>query len=343
MRKKSRLDNVEWVSVMPLGQDGLDYFTSSALLPATALQLGENIRLEDDTLARRKGAEIIYRASNVTASKTFGATTKYGTIAAASQLELPTGGFALMLHFTAVRPSASNTGYILSSRVNGQSYHVMSVTISDSGVITVSWTKSSDSSSVSIATSAVDAAATVHLLAIFDAVAGTFTVYVNGASSGTPVTGIATTEKPIAASGTAWHVGAHYDPGVAGVVANTNFDGKVDGLCLLTLSGIDPTAGSATLTATLLKHSFRQWPTPQMDAVVFCYDFDSSSTTSDVDRSRHKNNMTLTGTPTASSAEVALASIPTNFVGRVQRPDGTRTNLIGSYGRVFYEDVAAAT
>lgn len=339
--RKTRQVDGQWVHMVPLGVGGLDYQTSPALLPPETLAVGENIRFDSGVLSRRLGRRKVYSSSDPCGSKTFGATSKYATIPAASQLELAAGGWALNLHFTAVRPSGGNTAYILSSRVNGQSYHVLSVTLSDAGVITVT-VQFTSGGSQSIACDAVDAAATVHLLVVHDAPEGTMTAYVNGAASGTAVTGLSTSDKPVTGSGDDWHIGVHYNPATAGVVANTNFDGKVDGMTLFTLAGTRPSGGSPSLTDTLVKHSFRQWPSPWMDFVLACYDFDESSTSSMTDRSRFENTATLTGTPT-NTAAVAYSSIPSNYVGFAQFASGRKPNFFASYGRLFYENVALAT
>lgn len=325
---------------MPLGGDGLDYQTSPALVPPSVLTVGENIRINQGVLTRRLGRRKVYAASDPGGSKTFGAVTKYGTIPAAAQLEIPAGGWALNLHFTAVRPSGGNTAYVLSSRVNGQSYHVLSVTLSDAGVVTTT-AQFQSGGSKSIASGAVSAAGTVHLLVIHDAPAGTMTQYINGVSDGTQITGLATSDALVTGTGEDWHIGVHYNPATAGVVANTNFDGKVDGLTLMTLAGTRPSEGSPTLASTLIKHSFRQWPSPWMDMVLASYDFDESSVTSMTDRSRFKNTASLTGTPT-NTAAVAYSSIVTNHIGFSQFPTGRKSNLMGSWGRLFYEDVASA-
>jgi hypothetical protein len=336
---RTRKENSDWFDLFPLGQEGLDYHTSKALVSSEALVVGENIRLDSLALQRRKGSQKVYRASNPCGSFVFGTDAKYATIPAATHLALPAGGHALMLHFTAVRPGAGNVGYILSSRVTGETYHAYVVTIDENGLVTVSWTANSDELPVAVTTTALTDDGVMHLLAVHDAPAGTFTVYVNGVANGTPVTAIATNEKIIATAGTtAWHFGVHYSPATASVIADTHFDGAIDGAVLMSLVGTRPSSGTNTLLASLLRHSFKQWPAPQHPGVRFCYDFDEASTTVLTDRSRHKNVASMTGTPT-SSGEVALATIPTHLIRTVQTPNGQITNVVGSYGRLFYEIV----
>ena len=334
-------DELTTFSLVPFGVGGLDEFTHESLLSPEYLRQADNVRLSKLSLDRRQGALKLTAFSDPTGSKTFGADTRYATISAGSQLEDTSGGFALGMHFTAVRPSAGNTGYILSSRVNGQSYHVLSVSIDENGLVTVGFEKQSGGTA-SVTTSATTSGGDVSLLALLDIFAGTFTVYVNGASSGTPVTGLSASDAPIAGSGTDWHFGAHYNPATAGVVANTHFDGKLQGVTLHSLRGLRPASGTTTVVETLLKHSSRVWPAPQLPQVLFHYDMHGSSLTSLTDASRFKNHAAVTGTIT-STASVALPSIPTNAVQFVTTPSGRRDNVVCSHGRLFYETLAAAT
>ena len=305
------------------------------------LVVGENIDIRGDIVARRLGAVKIYAATSASASRTFGADTIYATIPAGGPLSsIPVGGFILYFHITAVRPASGKTAYAISSRVNGEAYHIASVTLSDAGVLTVSWTKASDASSVSVATTALTAGATAHAACVFDAASGAFTVYIDGTASGTPVTGIAATEQPKQSSATAWHLGVHYDPATA-VVADTFLPGALDGVTVLSLAGMELTTGSPTLLSVLLRHSFRQWPSPQADNCLACYDFNESVSVL-TDRSNHANNATVTGTPTSTS-EVALGSLPVNFIGSVQFTNGRTANVVAAQGALRYQDIVPAT
>ncbi len=314
----------------PLFEGGADYSIHAFALPPSYAPRIENGDLTDDVLARRTGALKIYKASDATGSKTFGATTKYALLTAADQLLLPAGGFAVLAHFVATRPSAGNTAYIWSSRPSGQTYHIIKITLSDAGVITVTW-KDSGGTERTVACTAVSAGATVHLLAYFSASAGTFTVYINGASSGTPLTGLSSTLKPAQDASVAWAFGVEKQTGAA-VTANTNFDGACDDFVLFR---------NPPPVAMLLKHSGRGWPNPGDDRVVFHYSFDGSSTTVLTDHSWFKNHASLVGTP-SNTAAVAMSSMNCNFLGSAGRPDGSRVNLYGSHGRLFYETMRAA-
>lgn len=332
----TRRENVAKLRLEPPGSGGLDLYTDENMLSERRLRRSEHVRNMTSGIERRQGAKKIATLTDSTGSWTFGATTKYATIPAATQLQIAQGGFGIRFSITAVRPGAGNTGYILSSRVDGQSYHVVYATIDENGLLTVGWTKSSDSSDVSVTTSALTDDGAADVLAIFDAELGTFTVYVDGESNGTPVTGIDSTEKPIAGSGTAWHLGVHYNPATAGVVANTNFDGKVDAVTLFSFAGLRLTDGDPTLLATLRKWSLQQWPNPDSAMVLFQYDCDEGSGTTLEDASRFKNHGTLTGSPTA-TADVAYPTVLGNFVGTFEDATSERTNLVAAGGALYYE------
>lgn len=322
----------------PLGAGGLDYHSNKATARPDVFVTGEGIRLDTGALDRRKGDAKIYRASDPTNTKTCGTSVTYITIPGAAQLEIQEGGWALNHHFKALRPSGGNTAYVVSSRVAGQSYHVISVTLSDAGVLVVT-VEFVAGGSKSITLTAVADDAVVHLLVIHDAPAGTMTAYVNGAADGTPITGLAASDKPVSGTGEDWHLAIHYDPSVPGVVANTEFGGAFQGFTLMSLRGLRPGSGVATFTSMLVKHSIRQWPLPYADFVLCCYDMIDTGLTV-YDRSRFENTATAEGGTSDDPTAIANSVIITNHVGHVQRPDGTRSNVIGSSGRLFYEDVA---
>ena len=335
-------DDLTTFSLVPFGIGGLDEFTHESLLPPEFLRQAENIRLSKLSLDRRQGGLKLNKFSDPSGSKTFGADTRWATIPAATQLEGLSGGFAIGGHFTAVRPGAGNTAFILSSRVSGQSYHVLKITIDENGLVSFTFEKASGGAAT-VTTTALTANAATNFLAILDIFAGTWTVYIDGVSNGTPVTGLAAADAPIAGSGTAWHLAAHYDPGAgpAAVVANTHFDGKIQGFVLHSLRGIRPASGTTTMVATLLKHSSRLWPAPQLPHILFMYDCHGSSILELTDASRFKNSATVAGTIT-STAAVTFASLPTNAVQYVTTPSGRRDNLVCSHGRLFYETLATA-
>jgi len=174
-----------------------------------------------------------------------------------------------------------------------------------------------------------------HLLAVYDAVAGTFTCYLNGAVSGTPITGLSSALQPVQTAGVVWTFGVEKETSAA-VTANSAFPEKIDGMTIFTLRGSRPASGTYTLAALLKKHSARAWPNPRMDSVLAHYDMDEASGTTMYDRSDNKNHGTYVGTPSITAA-VALTSMPTNHIGTAGLGSGTQYNVVGNFGRLFYE------
>lgn len=337
----TRRENKETVRIEQPGSKGLDLDTRDGLLAPSAMRRLEHFRIDSGALVRRPGSVRIAQATNNTGSMTFGATTKYATIPAstssgATPTLIPAGGWALRASFVATRPSGGNTAWLLSSRPAAQTYHVLKVTLSDAGVVTVGW-RDNGSTDRSVATSAITNGATVHLLALFDPVAGTFTVYVDGTSSGTPLTGLSSSIYPINTASVVWAVGVEKETSAA-VTANTQFAGAIDALTLFSLRGTRPSSGTPTLTDTLRRHSFREWPNPQADAVLFHYGMNETSGAVMYDRSRHKNHGTYVGTPTPSAA-VALSRPVGNYIGTFNAASGKRTNLYAAGGSLYYETV----
>lgn len=337
-RETSRDTSYEVLPIIPIGRDGLDLFTDAAALPPSALIRSENMRLSRGTADRRLGGLKLGKYASPGGALTFGTTGKYATIPAATQLLVPTGGWAFRLSGTAKRPSGGNTSYLVSSRPTGQTYHVLKVTLSDAGVLTVTW-RDAGNTDRTVACTALDDEATFHLLAIYDAPAGTFTVYVNGASSGTPLTNLDATLQPIQTSGVVWAFGVEKETGNA-VTANSQFLGKMDAATLFTLRGTRPSSGTTTLASVLRKHTFRSWPTPQMAEVLFHYDFDS--TTTFYDGSNYKNHGTISGTPTLENA-VAYDGAMGQTIHTIQSPSSQRTNVYGAGGGVYYEITKGAS
>lgn len=326
------------LSLVPFGSGGLDLFTHESLLGLQFLRQADNVRNPKGSLERRKGDKKIAAFTDRSASKTFGADTKYATIPAASQLQTLAAGFAFIFGITAVRPGAGDTGYILSSRINGQSYHVLRATIDENGLLTVGFEKASGGD-CAVTTTALSSGAAARCLAIFDSVAGTFSLYVNGIANGTPVTGLTVADGPIAGALTDWHIGAHYDPATTAIVSDTHFDGKCQGFTLLSLRGMRAASGTTTMASALARHTAHVWPAPQAPNVLFNYDFFHTSTTTLYDQSRFKNHATLTGTPSNTTSLIPASVIPANFVGYLEGPDGRADNVVGSTGATFYETI----
>lgn len=336
--------DTEPVTFSPFGAGGVDFFTAPALVPPEMLSEGYNLRSSDLGLSRRPGAAKVAQLTSGGASKTFGADTKYATITAASQLLIPRGGWALRVSFTAVRPSAGNTAYILSSKPSGAAYNVMQLTLSDAGVPAFSW-RDSSGNTWTVTGSARTAGMPTHALALYDAPSGTFNLYINGVAVGTPITNMGALVQP-SQTPTDWFIGVEKETGGA-VTANTHFDGAVDGLTLFSLAGTRPASGTPSLASVLVKHSFRQWPCPQMESVLFNYDMDGSGLSSLPDTSRFGNDATVTGVITSTS-EVAYASLVGQYLGTyegagsVDLDMGAAYNLAAANGTLYYETVRRA-
>lgn len=328
-------DSGEVLTLRPIGAGGVDLFTDpSALVPAVLSRL-ENIDLSQGVAERRLGAlKLAQLAAPATygKSRTFAATTKYMTFAPPL---IPMGGFAFYRHFTAVR--TANTSWLLSSRPAGQTFHILKVTLSSAGAIAATW-RDSGGSDRTVTTAAVSDGAVVHLFGIYDAFAGTYTLYVNGASSGTPLTGLASTLKPDQSTAT-WALGVEKETGAA-VTANTNFDGLDDGFTLFSLRGLRPSSGTTTLVEMLRRHSARAWPSPQAPFVLANYALDEASGTVAYDSSNGRNHGTYVGSPSVTNP-VALLSAPVNCIARTDTPSG-KTNIAVAFGAMNYQQLAEA-
>lgn len=333
-------DEGEVLTLSPIGSGGVDVMSDPSMLPPDVLSRCENVYLQRLVAERRSGALKLSQLSAPASqgkSRTFAATTKYATF---TPPLITAGGWAALLHFIAHR--TANTSWIVGARPSGQTFHVLKVTLSSAGAIVVTW-RDSGGSDRTVTCTAVADDTTVHLLAIYDAVAGTFTVYVNGASSGTPLTGLSATLKPDQTAGVVWTFGVEKETGSA-VTANSNFDGAHDGMTLFTLRGerAASTFGATTLAETLRRNSARCWPAPQAPFVLAHWDMDEASGTTMKDHSGAATpaNGTYVGTPSITDP-VALLSAPTNLIAHVNVPSGA-WNVAVSFGNLFYEKVAQA-
>lgn len=325
-----------------LGRGGLDMESHPQKLDVDQLALAEYVRTQDRSLSRAPGERKVERVFNPggDGSWEFGLG-NYAQIVGASQLLVPVGGFVLRLAVKASRPSGGNTAHILATRVNGKAYGPFSVTLSDAGVLTVGWRKESDESAVSHAASAVADGAPVNLMLVYDphTSSGRSLLYVDGDLEDT-VTGVGATEQPMQ-DAVDWYVGAEYDPAAPGIVANTEFDGGVDALCLLSTAGARVSDGTPSMLSTLRTWALSEWPDPAGSMVLAWYGFDESSGSTLVDSSRFKNDGTLTGSPTSAVA-ITHARAPGNHLGVLQRADGRRLLVAGIDGGLYAQDVRLA-
>lgn len=332
-----------------LGSHGVN-LTPNAMLTAFELVRAERVRVHRGVLERAPGTRRLAVLTNNTGSRTFGADGKYALWPAPL---IPAGGWGFYLHFGAdALPAAgsANTAFIVGSRPAGQAYHVFKVTILDGGVgpsgqtvaFSVVWRDSGGATRTVTWDTLVSAITnpSYHLFGIYIPESGTFTVYLNGSSVGTPLTGLAATLKPAQDSGVIWSFGVEKETAAA-VTANTHFDGKTDAFTLFSFPGVRASAGSPSLFDTLLAHSFREWPNPAMPIVIAHFDFSETSGTTLYDRSRKKNAATLTGASTATAA-VALSYPVGNYAGVFQKANGQKANLVAAGGSLYFETIRSS-
>ena len=315
---------------------GVDLFHDATALPPNVFSRSENIDLQRGPASRRAGAvkvaQLAVQGTNGKA-RLFGADTKYAVITANAALLIPAGGFFLLSHFVVV--AGAGTTFILANRQSGQTYGVVWATLSSGRVLDVN-VRWSNNTTTTLTTAALTASSTQHLFLIYDDVAGTLTLYLNGAitASASPGAGLQPHQAAVD-----WHVGVEWNPsaGPAAVVAGTAYLGDIDGFTLGSLQGLRPSSGDVTFVETVRRLSANVWPTPQADFIRAHYDFDEASGTVAYDRSRNKNHGTYVGTPTATTP-LAQLSAPCHHIGRIVRPDGEWA-LVGSFGSLLYQKI----
>ena len=315
---------------------GVDLWTHATALPPNVFSRSENIDLQRGPASRRAGAvkvaQLAVQGTNGN-SRLFGADTKYMVVTANAALLIPKGGFFLLSHFLVI--AGVGTTFLLANRQSGQTYGVVWLTMSAARELSanVRWT---NNTTTTLTTAALTNGSTQHLFLVYDDVAGTLTLYLNGASAASASPGAGLQPHQAAVD---WHVGVEWDPGAGppAVVAGTAYLGDIDGFTLGSLQGLRPSSGDVTFVETVRRASANVWPTPQADFIRAHYDFDEASGTVAYDRSRNKNHGTYVGTPTVSTP-LAQLSAPCHHIGRILRPDGEWA-LVGSFGGLHYQKI----
>lgn len=327
-------ESADVLHLRPPAPGGADLFTAAALLGPGFLRRSENVRLADGRISRRAGVGKIARIASTCASKTFGTTGKYATIPAASQLLIPYGGFALHFSFTAVRALVS--AQLIYGQDGADSVPPIDVSLDSSGhlVCTVNW---DGGGSETFQSGVLTDGSTQHALLVYDYTIGSVCLALNGVMAIPEIVGASVNKRPVQTANMAWLVGAKK---TAASVVSLPFLGKIDSLTLWMGAGTG-TSRTAGYISTLVAHSRRQWPNPLADDVLFNYDMDETSATSMRDTSRYANHASVTGTPTV-TAEVALSSVPCNFVGALDATDGSRSNIVGVAGNLYYQKTRLA-
>jgi hypothetical protein len=339
-RRQNRRTNFTSVEIVAPGQAGLDLDTEPIKLPKEALSQAENVRTDDQMLSRRKGARKIAFLGDATltdGSWAFPVDTDYGEIPYASHLSLPAGGFWRRVSFIMQRP-ANPTGHVVETTPGGASTErYLSIVVNSDGTINSQWAKQSDGLNVVNVTQAFNDNDVIHLLDIFDPVAGTFTTWVNGVQEA-QTTGLLATERPFEI-GSPITFGQAVEPGV-GPVTGTEYAGDIDAFTYGSLRGVDVQAvrpNGMTMEQVLLKYSLQTWPNPESAMVALHCGFDEpAGSTVLVDASRHRNHGTLNGAP-VSGKGVAQPAICGQLVATMQENDAERLNLVAGDGVLYYE------
>lgn len=344
MSKRPTRQGSETSVRLQIGLGRLDRKAHDAVRDDAALVENANGRMDEGVHSRRPGKR---RVSSFTdpgltnGAWSFATISDYALVPAAAQLVIPAGGFAIKHSFIADRDGA-NEAYIISARVSAGTAGPFELSLSTSGVATWTWYKQSDGSAVTISSTAHADGAEVHGLLVFDAVAGTTRLYVDGVEDGTAVTGIASTERPKTNS-VQWMFGARSDAGSP--IANTGFTGRNDATTLFAFRGADITAtdpNGDSLLGVLRGFAWSEWNNPMSSMVLACFDWNESSGAELLDRSDFQNHGTLVGTPTSGSA-LALPARNGNHVGIFQGPNGKRVNSVMVGGDYYYETVRGGT
>lgn len=333
MRRSTRNFADRDIRIEP-GRGHLDLNAHETVRDDLALTRSDNCRMDTFVLRPRLGMRKVHVETDpaeTNGSWALGSDhTTHAIATFASNMLIPEGGFAI--HHSFVADREASTAYVLSSRHSaGKDYGPITITLSSAGAITAEWRDSSETAH-SITSSTVSDGATVHLWLIFDAVAGTTTLYLDGASSGTALTGLSSTLKPMQDS-LDWWFGANHN-GSGSAVSGTGFNGRNDSTYVLAFRGLDP----SSLVTRLRKNCWKEWTNPDSSMVLMHYDWNESSGTTVTDRSRFKSDMTMNGSP-SSEAGLVYAADCGQFIDTLHDAGGGKTNVVVLGGRVLSEQV----
>lgn len=323
------------LDLVPPGAGGLDMHTHESLLQRDRLRIAENVRTDDHSLSRRPGAIKIAGYETPHAAWSFGNDTTYAEIPAALQLQGRPGGFVRRFTIEATRPTPGQKAWIHSSEVPGTGKHVLSAWLDENGILTVGF-RDFQLNDWEIASNPIADGAVVAVMDVLDVVSGTYTLYVDGKVSGTPIGGF-NSNWHTDQSSVNWYIGINYDSQAGSPLVNTFFSGRIDAFTFFSLRGTRPALGNPTLIDALRRWTFQTWPNPTSDMVLAHYDFnDEILDPAFADRSRFKNHATRFGTPTRGAA-LARRAVLGNHCALHQRADGMQANLVSIGGRVYYE------
>lgn len=315
----------------------MDLQTSRSAVRPDALSRHEHGRIERGVVQKRRGDRKVWRASDPGGSVAFIGGSAYGYVESSSAPAIPYGGFAVRWIATCTRPSSGNTAWMWSSTISLANGSVLGARLSDAGVLTVSWRDTAGTTHTATS-AAISAGATVGVVALYDAVRGTYGLWIDGEPSGTGETGLASDLRP-AQNAIRWMWGHLWDPGAgpAAIVASTNFTGAMDGWALLALRGLGAQDGSPTFLDMLRRTTWQEWPWPGGDLTLMCFDWNGATATAAADRSRARRTMVL-ASPTL-GASIAHRAEQFNLVKCRSAGDGTRTNFVAVGGELYTESM----
>lgn len=328
---------------MALGMGQLDKTLHEVVRPNDALRRADNVRSDDFTLYRRPGKVKVYSFRRLPSGETppqqGSGAISFGTDGNAIRfpgMDTGVGGFVLRLSFTRTAAPAGETSWVMSAKFPGGFPPAIEITIDDAFSLTVNWLYGGGLQASHVLGVIPASKPVYNLMLVYDSQAGESRVYESGElqdtlSIGTGFALFRDTED--------WYLG-YLDDGFGTKVADSEFQGSVDGWCFMTLAGTElQAAGSPNLMETLQKYAFQEWPNPASNMVLHCLDFNEHAASSTLsvgtvirDRSRHKQDATVTGDVTTTTSLLYTCS-PGNFIGSLQEADGGVINVI-AYGGV---------
>lgn len=335
-RQPTRVRSGVAVELKPIGGGGLNLDSDPVMLRPDEMAWARNADATKGTYGRRLGPAKIATIEDDRddrGAKQFATIAKFASFAPPL---MPAGSWVFLFHFTAVR-HATDDGYILDSiQSSGPTRRVLRLYLTAAGVLTVgaTWTTGTEDT---ITTSALTANSTQHGMLVFDAAAGTLTLYLNGAVAGTPVSGLDATKQLWQTTTLSWFIGVSSS---SGGVKSLPFQGYIDGLTFISYAGVDLTDEDLTLLPprksilnSLLERSKQDWPVPTHPGLVFQYglDEDTTLTSTMYDASNAARNGTYAGSP-ANAPRVAVRSQNGNWLGTTRRAtvagtDDARVNV----------------
>lgn len=278
-------------------------------------------------------------------AKVFGAIGKYATFTPPA---IPVGGFIGWWHFRATR-DATYTGTLFdSAQAAGPTNRPVYSTLDNAGLykVTVTW---SDGATSVIHVNGLADGSEQHALLVFDAKAGTLTLYLNGDAAGNQITGLSATAKPWQGVATAWYLGVENNPGT-GITANSSFKGAIDAIGFMSTAGVDITDEDLTgliprlsLLSVMRARTRIDWPNPADPGLLFHYGLDEDVTLTTVmyDSSDARRHGTYAGPP-SNATRVAVRAMNGQYLGTTREAtvnglSDARVNIAIAGGEHFFE------